>query len=539
MKLPHIAIWLSVALPLLSGGCVQTRQCPIARQEARMPARAAAAVGSTRDRTSFPASRPELAQTTASIPRTSAPAVASLRREAAVKSVDVDVKPESPIRLTAALGTMLAQQASQTEPLPLPAADEAAPMQASPAASSGMTLAALEQLALANNPAIQQASAAASKAVGIRAQVGRYPNPTIGYVGQQIADAGTDQHAAMIEQDIVLGHKLRLNERVLDHDVQSQLWEVEAQRYRVLTDIRLRFYEALAAQRRVELADDFHRVTEEGVRVAIKRKEALEGSQPEVLQAEIQLNEVDLLRQRAQIAFDAAWKELAATAGVPDLRAAKLVGSLDPNAMARDWDATYQGIVGGSPELRAAYARVHRAQANLERQRAQPIPNLGLQLMGGYDQGTDDEMLGAQVGIPVPIFNKNRGNIDAAYAEYCRATQDARRIELSLKARLARVGQEFDTAAVTVQRYQEQILPKARDTLTLSEQAYGAGEFEFLQVLIARRTYFESNLQYVQALGELAQANATVDGLLLTGGLAETMDFTGDAGLRDQALNGQ
>jgi cobalt-zinc-cadmium efflux system outer membrane protein len=434
---------------------------------------------------------------------------------------------------------MLARQASQSEPLPLPAADEAAPMQDSSAASSGMTLAALEQLALANNPAIQQASAAAQKSIGIRDQVGRYPNPTIGYNGQQFADAGTDQHSAFIEQDIVLGHKLRLNERVLDHDVQSQLWEVESQRYRVLTDIRLRFYEALAAQRRVELAVDFHRVTEEGVRVAIKRKEALEGSQPEVLQAEIQLNEVDLLRQRAQIAYDAAWKELVATAGTPDLPPARLLGSLDPAAMARDWDTTYEGIVGGSPELRAARARVHRAQANLERQRAQPIPNLGLQFMAGYDQGTDDEMLGAQVGVPVPIFNKNRGNIDAAYAEYCRATQDARRIELSLKARLARVGQDFDSAAATVQRYQEQILPKARDTLTLSEQAYGAGEFEFLQVLIARRTYFESNLQFVQALGQLAQANATVDGLLLTGGLAETPDFTGDAGLRDQALNGQ
>lgn len=405
--------------------------------------------------------------------------------------------------------------------------------------SSGMTLAALEQLALANNPSIQQASAAAQKAIGIRNQVGRYPNPTVGYVGQQIADAGTDQHAALIEQDIVLGHKLRLNERVLDHDVQSQLWEVETQRFRVLTDIRLRFYEALVAQRRVELADDFHHVTEEGVRVAIKRKEALEGSQPEVLQAEIQLNEVGLLRQRAQIAFDAAWRELAATAGAAEMPPVTLVGSLDPAALQRDWNSTYQGIVAGSPELRAAYARIHRAQANLERQRAQPIPNIGLQMMAGYDQGTDDEMLGVQLGVPVPVFNKNRGHIDAAYAEYCRATQDARRIELSLKARLARVGQDFDSAAAAVERYREQILPKARETLTLSEQAYGAGEFEFLQVLIARRTYFESNLQYVQALGELAQANATVEGLLLTGGLAETMDFTGDAGLRDQALNGQ
>lgn len=444
-----------------------------------------------------------------------------------------------PILQVAALGTLLGQNTPPTEPLPLPRADAAEPLGDSPAESPGMSLAALEQLALANNPSIQQSSAAAQKAIGMRRQVGRYPNPMIGYSGQQLGDAGTEMQMGFIEQDIVLGHKLQLNERVLDHDVQSQLWEVEVQRYRVLTDIRQRFYEALAAQRRVELADDFHRVTEEGVRVAIKRKEALEGSQPEVLQAEIQLYEVELLRQRAQIAFDAAWKEMAATAGVPQMSPATLLGNLDPAATARDWDGTYQGIVGSSPELRSAHARIHRAQANLERQRAQPIPNVGVQLMGGHDYGTGDDLVNVQVGVPVPLFNRNRGHIDAAYAEYCRAAQDARRIELSLKARLARVGQEFDSAAATVRQYREQILPRARDTLTLSEQAYEAGEFEFLQVLIARRTYFESNLQYVQALGELAQANAAVDGLLLTGGLAETADFTGDAGLRDQALSGQ
>lgn len=511
----------------------------MARQAAGTPALAATSVAPATDRNSPPVARRNSAQATANVPKTSAPPVASRRRVVAVEATEPQAESEGPIRLTAALGTMLTQTAAQTEPLPLPAADDAAPMHDSPAESTGMTLTALEQLALASNPAIQQASAAAQKAIGIRDQVGRYPNPTIGYSGQQLGDAGTEMQMGYIEQDIVLGHKLRLNERVLDHDVQSQLWDVETQRYRVLTDIRLRFYEALAAQRRVELADDFHRVTEEGVRVAIKRKEALEGSQPEVLQAEIQLHEVDLLRQRAQIAFDAAWRELAATAGVPEMPPTRLLGNLDPAVTARDWDGTYQGIVGSSPELRAAHARIRRAQADLERQRAQPIPNIGLQLMAGHDYGTGDDLVNVQVGVPVPIFNRNRGNIDAAYAEYCRATQDARRIELSLKARLARVGQDFDSAAVTVQRYQEQILPRARDTLTLSEQAYGAGEFEFLQVLIARRTYFESNLQYVQALGELAQANATVDGLLLTGGLAETPDFAGDAGLRDQALNGQ
>lgn len=524
---------LSTALATATSGCAQTRECPVAVQTP----------GSSVIRRTVRSDAPPAAPAAdLQEPDQSVEIAASLLSEIdaadereSVAEIDVD---ERPIRLTSGLGTRVAQAAPDAPP-PLPAAEDALPLESEKPAGADMTLDSLEQLALENNPAIRQASAAAYKAIGTRHQVGRCPNPTIGYSGQQLVDQGTDQHLAFVEQDIVLGHKLQLNQQVLDQDVQSQLWEVEVQRYRVLTDIRLRFYEALAAQRRMELATEFHRVTEQGVRIAEKRKEALEGSQPEVLQAEIQLNEVDLLKQRAEIAYQAAWKELAATAGVPEMQPAKLDGTLDPASTARDWDLTYQNIVGSSPELRAAYARVRRAQVNLERQQTQPIPNLQTQLMAGYDQATDSQMINVQVGVPVPVFNRNRGNIDAAYAEYSRATHDARRIELSLKARLARVSQEFDSAAVAVERYSEQILPKAQQTLDLSEQAYVAGEFDFLQVLIARRTYFESNLQYVQALGELAQANATVEGILLTGGLDAGMDFTGGDELRGQALSGQ
>ena len=84
-----------------------------------------------------------------------------------------------------------------------------------------------------------------------------------------------------------MGDKLRKNQSVLNQEIQSQLWEVETQRKRVLTDVRQRFYEALAAQRRKELAIAFETVAEKGVGVAESRMRAKEGTRPEVLQAEL------------------------------------------------------------------------------------------------------------------------------------------------------------------------------------------------------------------------------------------------------------
>ena len=402
-----------------------------------------------------------------------------------------------------------------------------------------LTLPELETLALQHNPAIKQATSAAVKAMGFRDQVGKIPNPNVGYQGGQLADRGTDQHTAFVEQDIVLGRKLERNRLVLEQEVQAQLWEVEVARQRVLTDVRTRFYQALAAQKRIALSTDFAQTTQKGIEAAELRLKALEGSKTEVLQAQVQHSEVELFRRRSEFSFRGIWTELLAIAGCPGATGTQIVGSLRLDLIPRDWDVTYSLIEETSPELRANCSRIARATANLDRQRVQPIPNLSVLVAAGRDNGTDSEMINTQVGIPVPIFNRNQGNIDAAWAEYCRATQAHERIKLSLRARLARVAQDYDSASIQVRTYEEEIVPKADEALDLAEQAYRAGELDFAQLLLVRRTFFDTNLQYITSMAEFAEASVLVEGLLLSGGLLETPDTQADDGLRGQTLSGQ
>jgi cobalt-zinc-cadmium efflux system outer membrane protein len=405
--------------------------------------------------------------------------------------------------------------------------------------SVSWSLAELEATAVQQNPAILQASASAQKAVGYRNQVGRRPNPIIGYQGQQLSDRGTDQHIAFVEQDIVMGDKLGKNQSVLNQEIQSQLWEVETQRIRVLTDVRQRFYEALAAQRRKELAIEFEAVAAKGVEVAEARMRAKEGTRPEVLQSEIQLKEVQLQRRNAVAAFRGSWTQLMAVSGMPHLPPGSLDGQLSVATDDRDWDAIQGQILSSSPELQGARSRFARARANLDRQQAQAIPNLSLSLGAGQDNGTGSSMINTQIGLPVPIHNKNQGNIAAAHAEFCRASQDVRRTENAIQSRLAGARRDFEVSVATVLQYEQEILPRAQETLDLAESAYAAGEFDFLQVLIVRRTYFDSNMAYVAAQVDLALATAMVDGSVLSGGLESTRDTEFDSGLRDQSLTGQ
>ncbi len=403
----------------------------------------------------------------------------------------------------------------------------------------GLSLEELTSIALNHNPSIQELTATTQKAAGYRSQVSLWANPTLGYQGQQLADRGTDQHLLFAEQEFVTADKLALNRRVSNEALRAQLFELEAQRQRVVTDIRIKFYEALAAQRQIELIDTFRSVTDKGYELAELRRQASEGSKIDVYQAKIQKSEIDLALKQARVRWEGLRRELAAMAGIAELPRLRLQGELPRQAQGMEWNSLAASLVSMSPEYIAAQTRIAQAQANLQRHEVQAIPNLSLQVGAGKDNGTDSGMMNVQVGAPIPLFNKNQGNIAAARAEVCRAYLEAQRIEKSIQARLAHVSREYDAALAAVQQYDAEILPSAQASLELAEEAYRAGETDFLQVLVARRTYFDSNLQYLFAQAELGAAQAKLDGYLLSGGLDEVRDGSGDASLRDLTFSQQ
>ena len=120
-----------------------------------------------------------------------------------------------------------------------------------------------------------------------------------------------------------------------------------------------------------------------------------------------------------------------------------------------------------------------------------------------------------------------------------RASREVERIENSIKARLAAVSRDYDSSLASVTKYANDILPNAEEGLKLAELAYKAGETSFLQVLVVRRTYFDTNLQYIASQAQLAQARAQVDGYVLTGALDAVEDRSGDDSLRELTFSQQ
>lgn len=406
-----------------------------------------------------------------------------------------------------------------------------------------LTVEELLQLAMENNPTLQQATAVINKAQGIKKQVGLYPNPTIGYQGQEIgADGTSGKQGGYISQTIVTGNKLSLNQSVADYDVQQLQWELETQKYRVRNDVQSQFFASLGAEQRIKLSLQLEKIAEEGVEMASKLFESGEAARPDILQAEVQLGEIRIIRQNAEYDHEAARKQLASLVGRPELTQAPLRDILNEKSTDLTWEESYQQLQTNSPELQAAYARVSRAREQIYRQESQIKPNLLAQIGVARDNETGDDIANVQVGIPLPIFNRNQGNIDMAAAEYHRSLGDVERLQLSLQVRLANAFRNYQKAEKQVEQYQQNILPKAKENLDLTNQGYQQQQFDFLRVLTARRTYFETNIKFIRSLVDLRQSEVAISGLVLSGGLSEVRDISqgmGGVGNRGQALSGQ
>ena len=238
-----------------------------------------------------------------------------------------------------------------------------------------LTLADLEKLALANNPTLPAAAAQVIQQQGLTRQAGLYPNPTVGYVRTDPDQAGQSQTSGVfLSQDLVTAGKLRLATAAGRQEIARSDWQLQAQQAHVINDVRIRFYEVLGAQQGIRAARDLEALALEGVKVAEQLLKERHGTRPDVLQAEIQLSAVRTSLQDAHYRHEAAWRQLAAVVGVPNLPPTALAGSLESDVPQLDWTQTVQQLLAANPLLRASRRRFGPPSTNCGWRRHRPCP---------------------------------------------------------------------------------------------------------------------------------------------------------------------
>ncbi|MDY3561809.1 TolC family protein [Gemmata sp. JC673] len=375
------------------------------------------------------------------------------------------------------------------------------------------------RLAVEQNPRLSKANLAIDAARGRHLQAGLYPNPDVAVNWDELGDRSSPDRlgiltAPRVSQTIVTGRKLTLAQAVAAREVDQAALELLGERFAVVGSVRGAFYEAFTLQQRAEILAEVVKLAEDAAAVGKTLLDNKQIARLDLIQLEVERERFRAELQSVRRELPGAYRRLAAVAGQNGLIPAAVKATFD-NLPNYDPEATRQAVLEYHPQARSARVGVERAQAAVRRAEVEPIPNLTVS--AGYIRQFENRSHDGAVGVslPVPLWNRNQGNIRAARAELGMAIQNVGQTENELAARVAAAYQAYAAARERAEAYRKELIPRAEETYQLSLTAFKGGQFEYLRVIQAQRAVAEARLEYNRSIGEAWKSAAELSGLLM------------------------
>lgn len=377
-----------------------------------------------------------------------------------------------------------------------------------------------EQRAFESSPLIGKLQSRLEALKGKRIQAGLIPNPRVGVTGEDMFDNGNGgRFGVLYGQEVVRGNKLGLSQRVVDAEIEALQRQLDVAGFRILTDVRGRYFDVILAERKVAFAKSLETMLQKIVDFSEALINAQEVAKTALLQSEIELEKAIVIRKQAENERVAALSQLASLINEPSLPAGEIRGDIQQIPVLDDIETLFDQILVTSPELQSLVANIETERRRYQRACVEAVPNVTWQTGLSYDTASDHVVGGFQIAMPLPSTNLNQGAIQQARHRVAAAERAVEQKVLQIRKRLIDEYQKLNDAKILVEAYANSILPKSKESLDLNMTGYRQGETSFLAVLTAQRTYFEVQLEYLDRLKELRRRFVRIEGNLLSDSL--------------------
>lgn len=361
------------------------------------------------------------------------------------------------------------------------------------------------------SPELVAAKADIAEAEALLRQSGYRPNPTLSVEAENIAGTGSFSNFRSLETTVAIEQRLELGgqrqARIEAAQAALEIAELRfaIQRAEVALGVRRGVAEIETARRKLELSDQTVKRNQELVRIAETLVDV--GREPPLR----------AIRARAALARSQAEREAArANLAAQQLTLGKFLGMSAPVDIVPGSAVTQPpssippqqslGAMLARAETEAARARLAAARAGA---RLDPSVGVGVR----HVRETGDVGLVAGVSMPLRIFDRNKGNIEAAQQAIAAAAarESAALVEATTQVTAAQA--RLQTARLQLETLEASGLVEAEEALRLSRLAYREGKASLLEVLDAQEAYTQTQSALAEAKLELQLAIAELQRL--------------------------
>jgi len=373
------------------------------------------------------------------------------------------------------------------------------------ASQTAWTLDAALTAALSQHPLVEAARSEVVAAEGSRRTAALTPNPIATYWVENARFPGPAT-ASAVERETSAYATLPLEpffqrgSRVVraDADVRVAQASVTVAERRVAIDLVHAFYRMAVAQASVDAARENQEALEQ--LVDYLRNRVAQGATPE---AELIRAEVERDRGEAESAL----------AGVEVLRAASGLRPFLPDRAAQDQvrvvapasasaaslppmaDLTAHAMAT-RPELLVSRAKVQSASGAVALERALMIREIGASF--GVKRTLGVNAMVAGLSVTLPLFDRNRGEIQRATAQRLGAELESRWLERAVVSEVEAEYQAVRTLAPRVAAMQPSFVGRAEESRRIALAAYQEGATSLLQVLDTARVVTDVKLTFAR-----------------------------------------
>lgn len=367
-----------------------------------------------------------------------------------------------------------------------------------PTVQPALTLEQAIALSLSSNPGLRAAGVGIAIADGAREQAGLLPNPELSVLREGVSGMSRT-HTVQISQPLELGGKRAARIAVAELERTLAADEVRVLSAQLRADVTAAYFDALTAQEKVELAQGALALALKTSHAASRRVTAGKVSPVEETRASVATAQVRLELIQANAELAGARRRLAAMWGSPHALQQRLAHP-DPDWAALPPLEMLEAQLESAPQLRQAHTRREREQAQVGLERAQRLPDLSITLGSKKDdaQGRSQTVVG--VSVPLPLFQRNQGNVLSALRRAEQAALHIEVVKLAAGQALADAYLRAEVAQQQIDTLRNDMLPAAQRALDAAVTGFELGKFNFLDVLDAQRTLSQTRAQYLAAL---------------------------------------
>lgn len=382
--------------------------------------------------------------------------------------------------------------------------------------NSDLTLRDAVDLALRHNPELAAFSKEIRALEGATLQAGLLRNPelsvnveNVGNIQKLSGDINSQDSVAKevvqqlttirIGQLIELGGKraARVNAALLGEELAAK--DYETRRVEMIARVANVFTEVLAAQERFRLAEETMQVAQNVVNTVTGRVQAGKVAPIEETRVKVGLSTTRIELEQAQRDLIAARKRLALLWNSSFPQFNKALGNLESLVAPPNFQMLEARVLDNPMALRAMKA-IEQRKALLEVEKTRRIPNLTINAGVVHHAQLGGNTAVASVMVPLPLFDRNQGNLKEAYERVDKAVDEQAAMELRLKTELAQSYETMSAVWNEINILRDEVLPGAKNAFNVMRRGYELGKFGLLELLDAQRVLFQNQILYVRAL---------------------------------------